>query len=103
MNIRKNDTVVVIAGKDKGKKGKVRRVDPKHERITVEGINLVKKHARATGQVRQAGVIEREDPIHVSSVALLCSRCNRPARVGLRVLKDGKKVRICHSCQEVID
>ena len=103
MNIRKNDTVLVIAGKDKGKKGKVRLVDPKHERITVEGINMIKKHARAMGQVRQAGVIEREDPIHVSSVALLCGRCNRPARVGFRVLKDGKKVRICRSCQEVID
>ena len=103
MNIRKNDNVLVIAGKDKGKKGKVRRVDPKHERITVEGINMIKKHARATGRVRQAGVIEREDPIHVSSVALLCGRCNRPARVGFRVLEDGKRVRICRSCQEVID
>ena len=103
MNIRKNDNVLVIAGKDKGKKGKVRRVDPKHERITVEGINMIKKHARATGRVRQAGVIEREDPLHVSSVALLCGRCNRPARVGFRVLEDGKRVRICRSCQEVID
>lgn len=103
MKIRKNDTVLIIAGKDKGKKGKVRLVDPKHERVTVDGINFIKKHARATGKVRQAGIIEREDPIHVSSVVLLCRRCNRPARVGFRTLEDGKKVRICRSCQEVID
>ena len=103
MKIRKNDTVLIIAGKDKGKKGKVRLVDTKHERVTVDGINFIKKHTRATGRVRQAGIIEREDPIHVSSVVLLCSRCNHPARVGFRVLEDGKKVRICRSCQEVID
>jgi len=103
MKIRKNDNVLVIAGKDKGKKGKVRLVNPKHERITVDGINFIKKHARATGQVRQAGIIEREQPMHVSNVMLLCSRCNRPARVSLRVLEDGKKVRVCRSCQEVID
>ena len=103
MNIRKNDNVLVIAGKDKGKKGKVRLVNPKHERVTVEGINFIKKHTRATGRVRQAGIIEREQPMHVSNVILLCSRCNRPTRVSLRVLEDGKKVRICRSCREVID
>lgn len=103
MKIRKNDNVLVIAGKDKGKKGKVRLVNPKHERITVDGINFIKKHTRATGQMRQAGVIEREQPMHVSNVILLCSRCNRPTRVSFRVLEDGKKVRICRSCREVID
>ncbi|MEE9521146.1 MAG: 50S ribosomal protein L24 [Dehalococcoidales bacterium] len=103
MNIRKNDTVLIIAGKDKGKKGKVRFVYPKDERITVEDINFVKRHARATGRVRQAGVIEREAPIHVSDVMLLCSRCNHPTRVGFRFLDDGRKVRVCHSCNEVID
>ena len=103
MNIRKNDIVLVIAGKDKGKKGKVRFVYPKDERITVEDINFVKRHARATGRVRQAGVIERESPIHVSDVMLLCSRCNHPTRVGFRLLDDGRKVRVCHSCNEVID
>jgi len=103
MNIRKNDTVLVIAGKDKGKKGKVRFVYPKDEQITVEGINFVKKHARATGRVRQAGIIEREAPIHMSDVMLLCSRCNHPTRVGFHFLDDGRKVRVCHSCNEVID
>jgi large subunit ribosomal protein L24 len=103
MKIRKNDTVVVIAGKDKGKKGKVRFTYPKKEEVLVEGINLIKKHARATGQVRQAGIIEREETLHVSDIMLVCSKCNRPTRVGFHFLGDGKKVRICNNCHEVID
>ena len=103
MKIRKNDTVLVITGKDKGKKGKVRSAYPKKERILVEGINFIKKHVRATGQVRQAGIIEREAPIQVSNVMLLCNKCNHPTRVGFHTLEDGRKVRICRSCGEVID
>ena len=103
MKIRKNDNVLVTAGKDKGKKGKVRFAYPQDERVLVEGINFIKKHARATGQVRQAGIIEREAPIDVSDVMLICSKCNRPTRVGSRFLGDGKKVRVCHLCKEVID
>ncbi len=103
MKIRKNDTVLVIAGRDKGKKGKVRFAYPKNERLLVDGVNFVKKHARATGQVRQAGIIEREATIHVSDLMLVCNKCNRPARIGFRFLEDGKKVRFCKSCNEVID
>ena len=103
MNIRKNDTVLVIAGKDRGKRGKVRFAYPKRERVLVEGINFIKRHSRARGVVRQAGIIEREASIHVSNVMLLCNKCNHPARVGFRFLADGRKVRICHSCGEVID
>ena len=103
MNIRKNDTVLVIAGKDKGKTGKVRFAYPKKDRVLVEGVNFIKRHARATGQVRQAGIIEREEPLNVSDVMLVCGKCNRPTRVGFRSLADGKKVRICRSCDEVID
>ncbi|MDO8688268.1 MAG: 50S ribosomal protein L24 [Dehalococcoidales bacterium] len=103
MKIRKNDTVLVIAGKDRGKKGKVRFAYPKKERVLVEGINFIKKHTRAMGQVRQAGIIEREATIHVSDVMLLCSKCNHPARVGFRFLEDGRKMRVCHVCHEVID
>ena len=103
MKIRKNDTVEIMAGKDKGKRGKVRFAHPKDERLLVEGINFVKRHARATGQARQAGIIEREEPIHISDVMLVCSKCGRPSRVGYRTLADGKKVRMCHSCKEVID
>jgi len=103
MKIRKNDTVLAIVGKDKGKKGKVRFAYPKEERLLVEGINFIKRHSRARGTVRQAGIIEREAPIHVSNVMLLCSKCNHPARVGSRSLADGRRVRICRSCGEVID
>ena len=103
MKIRKNDTVLVITGKDKGKKGKVRFAYPKKERILVEGINFIKRHTRATGQVRQAGIIEREAPIHVSNVMLLCNKCNHPTRVGFHTLEDGRRVRVCRSCGEVID
>lgn len=103
MKIRKNDNILVINGKDRGKKGKVRFAYPKNERILVEGINFIKRHTRARRQVRQAGIIEREAPIHVSNVMLLCSKCNHPARVGFRFLEDGRKVRICRVCNEVLD
>lgn len=103
MKIRKDDTVLVIAGKDRGKKGKVRFAYPKKERVLVEGINFIKKHTRAIRQARQAGIIEREATVHVSDVMLLCSKCNHPTRIGFRFLADGKKVRICRVCHEVID
>lgn len=103
MRIRKDDTVLVIAGKDKGKSGKVRFAYPKDERVLIEGVNFIKMHSRARGQVRQAGIIERESPIHVSNVMLLCGRCNHPVRVGARKLEDGRRVRFCRSCNEVID
>jgi len=103
MKIRKNDTVLVIAGKDKGKKGKVRVAYPEDERVLVEGVNFIKRHMRAMRQARQAGIIEREAPIHVSDVMLLCSKCNRPTRIGFRFLADGRKTRSCRSCGEVID
>ncbi len=103
MKIRKDDTVLVISGKDKGKKGKVRRALPEKERIVVGGINMIKKHTRARAMAKQAGIIEREAPIHVSNLMLICNKCNRPTRVGFRSLEDGKRVRICRSCHEVID
>jgi len=103
MKIRKNDTVLVTAGKDRGKRGKVRFAYPKKNRVLVEGINFIKKHSRARGQVRQAGIIDFEAPINVSNVMLLCEKCNHPTRVGFTALEDGKKVRVCRKCKEVID
>ena len=103
MIIRKNDTVLVISGKDRGKKGKVRFAHPKEKTLIIEGINFIKRHARATRQARQAGVIELEAPVHVSKVMLLCDKCNHPSRIGIRFLDDSKKVRYCKVCQEVID
>jgi large subunit ribosomal protein L24 len=103
MKIKKNDNVLVIAGKNKGKKGKVRFAYPDNQTIMVEGVNMIKKHTKAQKQVRQAGIIEREAPISVSDVMLVCSKCNKPARVGYRILEDGRKARICHVCGEVVD
>lgn len=103
MKIRKNDTVLVISGKDKGKKGKVRVAFPADAKLLVEGVNFIKRHTRATGAVRQAGIIEREAPIRVSNVMLLCGKCSSPARIGSRFLDDGRKVRVCRSCNEIID
>jgi large subunit ribosomal protein L24 len=103
MKIRKDDTVVIITGKDSGKKGKVRRSLPKEDRVIVEGLNMIKRHSRARRAARQAGIIELEAPIHVSKVMLVCEKCGKPTRVNFHFLDDGKKVRICNSCREVID
>lgn len=103
MKIKKNDTVLVISGKDRGKKGKVRFAYPDKDRLIIEGVNLIKKHMKAIKDVRQAGIIEREAPIKSSNVMLLCNKCNHPTRVGARILQDGSKVRICQVCHEVID
>jgi large subunit ribosomal protein L24 len=103
MKIRKNDTVVIIAGKDKGKKGKVRRALPDKERVIVEGANMIKRHSRARRAARQAGIIELEAPLHVANVMLVCEKCGTPTRVGFQFLADGRKVRVCKSCREVID
>jgi len=103
MKIRKEDNVLVIAGKDKGKKGKVRFVYPRQNRVLIEGVNMIKTHSKARQQVKQAGLIEREAPINISNVILVCTRCSKPARVGFKILEDGRKVRICRSCKEAID
>lgn len=103
MKIRKNDNVIVISGKDKGKKGKVRYAYPRDERVLVDSVNMIKKHSKARGAARQAGIIEREAPIHVSNIMLVCNKCDHPTRVGFRVVDGKKKMRICTACHEVID
>ena len=103
MKIRKNDTVLVIAGKDKGKKGKVRFAYPEKNKVMVEGVNFIRKHSKARGAVKQAGIIDLEVPISISNVMLLCDKCSKPSRVGFQKLEDGRRVRICRSCREVID
>jgi large subunit ribosomal protein L24 len=103
VRIKKNDMVLVISGKDRGKKGKVRRSLPKDDRVVVEGLNMIKRHSRARRAARQAGIVELEAPLHVSDVMLLCSKCKKPTRVGVRTLEDGRKVRFCRTCQEVLD
>lgn len=100
--IRKNDTVVVITGKDKGKKGKVLSVLGRQSRAIVEGINLIKRHQRRRSQDIPGGIIEKEAPIHLSNLMLFCSHCNRATRIGITHLKDGSKVRFCKKCKEVV-
>lgn len=103
MKIRKNDEVLIVTGDDRGKKGKVHRYDPREDRIVVEGVNMVKRHMKPRGNIRQTGIIEREAPINVSDVMLICTKCNKPTRVGFLKLEGKSKVRICRRCREVID
>ena len=103
MKIQKNDNVLIIAGKDRGKKGKVRKAIPDKDKVIVEGFNMIKRHSKTKGKTRQAGIIELEAPIHISNVMIICNKCNKPARVGYRALEDGNKARYCHSCSEIID
>jgi large subunit ribosomal protein L24 len=104
--IKKGDTVLVIAGKDKGTQGEVLRVLPKADRVVVEKVNIVKKHQRPVqagrGQM-QPGRIEFEAPIHLSNVMLVCTQCGEATRVGFRVTEDDKKVRVCRKCSKDID
>jgi large subunit ribosomal protein L24 len=119
VKIRQGDTVVVLSGEERGAKGTVRQVirgwkvdrwrgrigrDPNKDRVIVSGINIVKKHQRPTGRTgTQAGIIELEAPIHVSNVALFCSNCNRPAKVGYQSYEDGTKGRVCKRCGQPLD
>ncbi len=101
MKIKKNDQVLVLAGKDKGKTGKVLAVYPKTERVLVEGVNFIKKHQRQTSQNAPAGIIEKEAALHVSNVALL--QDGKAVKVGYKFLDDGRKVRFMKSSGEIID
>lgn len=103
VNIKKGDTVLVTAGKDAGKKGKVLRVIPDDQRVVIEGINRVKKHQKPSRALPQGGILRIEAPIHASNVMLVCSRCNRPTRLGHKFLSSDEKVRICKKCGEVLD
>ena len=102
-HVRKGDTVMVIAGKERGKRGKVLRVLPDEGRVIVERINLIKKHQRPTQKLRQGGIIEREGSLHLSNVMLVDPRSDKPTRVGVRLLADGKKVRLAKKSGEMID
>ena len=102
IRIKKGDTVVVLAGKNKGKQGQVIRLLNKKDRIFVERVNLVKKHQKPT-QTSQGGIVEKEASIHISNVALVCPKCKTGVRVGYKFHDDGKKVRVCVSCGEELD
>src|SRR5690349_440582 len=103
VHIRRGDTVGVIAGSERGKRGKVLRVLPERGRVVVEHVNMIKKHQRPTQKLRQGGIIEREGALALSNVLPICGSCDKPARVGSKVLADGRKVRICRRCDEPLD
>jgi len=102
-HVRKGDRVMVVAGKERGKKGKVLRVLKDKDRVFVEHVNMIKKHQRPTQKLRQGGIIEREGPIHLSNVMLVDPQTDKPTRVGVRALADGKKARVARRSGEFID
>ena len=103
MSLKKNDVVMVISGADKGKKGKVLEVIRSEGRVIVEKVNVVKRHQRPTHQQKQGGIIEREAKIDASNVQMFCAKCDKPVRIGRKKLEDGKKVRVCRKCGEMMD
>jgi large subunit ribosomal protein L24 len=95
--------VGVIAGRERGKRGKVLRVLPEAGRVLVEHVNVIKKHQRPTQKLRQGGIIEREGAFAISNVLLVCSRCDKPSRTGVKILANGRKLRTCKRCGEPVD
>jgi large subunit ribosomal protein L24 len=103
VQIRKNDSVMVISGKERGKTGKVLRVLSKKDAILIERVNMVKRHSRPRGPAQPGGIVEKEAAIRLANIMLMCDKCNAPVRVGRRILTDGKKVRVCRRCGESLD
>lgn len=103
LSIKKNDTVIVITGREKGKRGRVLSVYPAKGRVIIEKINIIKRHMRPSRKYTQGGIIEKEAPLHISNVMLICPKCSKPTRISSTVLSDGKKVRACKKCREVVD
>ena len=100
VHVRKNDTVLVISGKDKGKTGEVLKVYPKTGKVLVQGVNIVKKHQKANRTQSESAIIEREAAINSSKVMLYCTKCKQPTRISNKLLEDGSKVRVCKKCGE---
>ena len=103
LSIKKNDTVMVVAGKDRGKSGKVLRLFPNKDTVIIERLNFAKRHLKAGGSHGKGGIVEKEAPLHISNIQLLCGKCNLPTRIGKKILEDGRKIRICRKCGEAID
>ncbi len=103
VHVKKGDTVVVITGKDAGKKGKILEVEPKKSRVVVEGVNTVKRHSKPTQKMPQGGIVEKPAPVHSSNVMVFCSKCNAPRRIGKEILANGKKIRVCKKCGDAFD
>ena len=102
LGIKKEDTILVIAGDEKGKRGRVLEMEPDKARLIAERINMIKKHMKPNNKYKQGGIIEKEAPVRLSNVMLVCSKCDKPTRIGHKTLEDGAKVRTCGKCGEVI-
>ncbi|HVA68035.1 MAG TPA: 50S ribosomal protein L24 [Candidatus Binataceae bacterium] len=100
--VRKNDLVMVIKGRERGKTGKVLRMIPDTGRLVVERLNIVKRHTKPRGAASPGGIVEREAPIDIANVMVMCERCNAPVRVGMKIAADGEKSRVCRRCGEAI-
>lgn len=100
--IKKEDTVLVLTGKESGKRGRVISVMPKEGKLLVERVNIIKKHMKPSRKNQQGGIIEREGPLHISKVMLVCPKCSAPTRMGVTVFDDGRRARTCKKCKEVI-
>lgn len=103
VHVKKGDTVYVLSGKDRGKKGKILKVLPDKGMVLVEGVNMGTLHKKPRGRFQQGGIIHQELPIYSSKVMLVCDKCKKPTKVGKRILEDGQKARVCKKCNEVID
>jgi len=104
VHVKKNDMVYILAGKDRGKTGKVLKVFVEGNRAIVEGINFVNRHTRANPQRNiKGGILPKESPIHLSNLMVVCKRCNKHSRVGINLMQDGRKVRVCKNCNELLD
>jgi len=103
VHVKKDDIVLVLTGKDKGKKGKVLSVNPSTYQVIVEGVNMSTKHKKPRGRYQQGGIIHQESPINSSNVMLVCDKCGKPTKIAKKILDNGQKVRACKHCDEVID
>ena len=101
--LKKGDPVKVITGREKGKTGQILHLNPKKQVVFIEKVNMVKRHTRPSQKQRQGGIIEKEAPLKISNVMLVCRICDKPTRLGFKILDDGKKLRYCKKCSEVVD
>lgn len=103
LGIKKNDTVILLSGDEKGKSGRVLSILPSKDRVIIERLNMIKKHMKPSKQYAQGGIIEKEAPVYMSKVMLVCPKCSKPTRIGNTILENGKKIRSCKKCGEVVE
>jgi large subunit ribosomal protein L24 len=103
MQIKKNDTVLVTSGKEKGKRGRVIAVYPRENRVLIEKLNMIKRHTRPNQQLRQGGIVEKESPISAANVKLICAKCDKPTSIARKAQGDGARVRVCKACDATLE